>query len=124
MSGHWSKRPHGVAGMKIRLKIFLFHGLCKRNLRVCSSPIPSAAATAKHPARLTDPMDKGSSDKSTASNEHPNDGRPEQTYQRYYHLYRQGELERDVYAAGGIVCESGYEKDNWWAVVGHKMVQG
>lgn len=40
-----------------------------------------------------------------------------QIYQRYYHLYRQGELEKDVTAAGGIVCESGYEKDNWWAIV-------
>ncbi|KAL7274498.1 tRNA methyltransferase, has a role in tRNA modification [Rhizina undulata] len=40
----------------------------------------------------------------------------EVTYQRYYHLYRQGELERDVAAAGGRVLESGYEKDNWWAI--------
>ena len=45
------------------------------------------------------------------------DHQPNQTYQRYYHLYRRGELEGDVTAAGGVVCESGYEKDNWWAIV-------
>lgn len=38
------------------------------------------------------------------------------TFNRYYHLYRCGELERDIEAAGGEVVESGYEKDNWWAV--------
>ncbi|KAM4059980.1 methyltransferase [Hirsutella rhossiliensis] len=43
-------------------------------------------------------------------------GAPEATYQRYYHLYRQGELEDDVCAAGGSVLESGYERDNWWVV--------
>ncbi|KAK3321102.1 S-adenosyl-L-methionine-dependent methyltransferase [Cercophora scortea] len=37
-------------------------------------------------------------------------------FQRYYHLYRKGELEEDVLAAGGLVLESGYEKDNWWTV--------
>ena len=36
--------------------------------------------------------------------------------QRYYHLYRRGELERDIEEAGGVVVESGYERDNWWAV--------
>ena len=40
----------------------------------------------------------------------------ELVYQRYYHLYRQGELEADVAAAGGCVVESGFERDNWWAV--------
>ncbi|RPB15599.1 uracil-5--methyltransferase TRM9 [Morchella conica CCBAS932] len=38
------------------------------------------------------------------------------TYQRYYHLYREGELVQDIVAAGGIVLESGYERDNWWAI--------
>ncbi|KAI1083905.1 S-adenosyl-L-methionine-dependent methyltransferase [Whalleya microplaca] len=38
------------------------------------------------------------------------------TYQRYYHLYRKGELEEDVVAAGGRVLVSGYEKDNWWVI--------
>ncbi|KAJ5775943.1 uncharacterized protein N7511_000954 [Penicillium nucicola] len=39
-----------------------------------------------------------------------------QTFHRYYHLYEQGELERDIDNAGGRVLEAGYEKDNWWAI--------
>ncbi|KIH91566.1 hypothetical protein SPBR_01866 [Sporothrix brasiliensis 5110] len=38
------------------------------------------------------------------------------TFHRYYHLYKQGELEDDVAAAGGHVVACGYEKDNWWVV--------
>lgn len=38
------------------------------------------------------------------------------TFDRYYHLYRRGELQHDIEAAGGEVIESGYEKDNWWAI--------
>ncbi|KAL8807060.1 MAG: hypothetical protein Q9182_000893 [Xanthomendoza sp. 2 TL-2023] len=38
------------------------------------------------------------------------------TFHRYYHLYRQGELEDDVVEAGGSIAQSGYEKDNWWAI--------
>ncbi|KAK0635051.1 S-adenosyl-L-methionine-dependent methyltransferase [Bombardia bombarda] len=37
-------------------------------------------------------------------------------FQRYYHLYRKGELEEDVLAAGGAVVTGGYERDNWWVV--------
>ncbi|KAJ4362126.1 tRNA methyltransferase, has a role in tRNA modification [Ascochyta clinopodiicola] len=40
----------------------------------------------------------------------------DKTYLRYYHLYRKGELEEDIEQAGGVVVESGYEKDNWWAI--------
>ncbi|KAI5927997.1 S-adenosyl-L-methionine-dependent methyltransferase [Camillea tinctor] len=43
-------------------------------------------------------------------------GEGDTTYQRYYHLYKKGELEEDVIAAGGKVLGSGYEKDNWWVV--------
>ncbi|KAJ5562307.1 hypothetical protein N7535_003240 [Penicillium sp. DV-2018c] len=39
-----------------------------------------------------------------------------QTFHRYYHLYAEGELEQDIVNAGGRVLESGYEKDNWWAI--------
>jgi len=39
-----------------------------------------------------------------------------QTFYRYYHLYRRGELEHDINNAGGVVTESGYERDNWWAI--------
>ena len=42
----------------------------------------------------------------------------DRTFHRYYHLYRKGELEHDMKAAGGYILESGYEKDNWWAVAG------
>ncbi|KAK7203894.1 tRNA methyltransferase [Myxozyma melibiosi] len=40
----------------------------------------------------------------------------ERVEKRYYHLYRKGELEEDIAAAGGVVVENGYERDNWWAV--------
>ncbi|KAI5359141.1 putative tRNA methyltransferase 9-like protein [Septoria linicola] len=43
-------------------------------------------------------------------------GEADQTFNRYYHLYRKGELEGDVEMAGGKVVEAGYEKDNWWAI--------
>ena len=39
-----------------------------------------------------------------------------QTFNRYYHLYKEGELEKDIAAAGGVMVESGYERDNWWAI--------
>ena len=41
-------------------------------------------------------------------------------FNRYYHLYREGELEDDILQAGGFVLESGYEKDNWWAIAARK----
>ena len=40
----------------------------------------------------------------------------DKTFLRYYHLYRAGELGDDIAQAGGVVLESGYEKDNWWAI--------
>lgn len=40
----------------------------------------------------------------------------QKTFNRYYHLYRHGELEQDIVSGGGMVVESGYEKDNWWAI--------
>lgn len=41
---------------------------------------------------------------------------PPKVFHRYYHLYQAAELERDVDSAGGRVLESGYDKDNWWAI--------
>lgn len=41
----------------------------------------------------------------------------ENTKYRYYHLYKKGELEDDVLRAGGKVIDSGYERDNWWAII-------
>ncbi|KAM0282557.1 hypothetical protein ACHAQH_002925 [Verticillium albo-atrum] len=46
----------------------------------------------------------------------PVDEKPDETWQRYYHLYKEGELDADVRAVGGVVLESGYERDNWWAI--------
>lgn len=42
----------------------------------------------------------------------------DKTFHRFYHLYRKGELEEDVVAAGGEVLRSGYERDNWWVIAG------
>ena len=44
----------------------------------------------------------------------------DRTYNRYYHLYQAGELERDITTAGGKSIDSGYEKDNWWAIAVRK----
>jgi tRNA (uracil-5-)-methyltransferase TRM9 len=38
------------------------------------------------------------------------EGAEEVTYQRYYHLFRKGELEDCVVKAGGKVVDSGYER--------------
>ncbi|KAF3483565.1 tRNA (uracil-5-)-methyltransferase TRM9 [Arthroderma uncinatum] len=38
------------------------------------------------------------------------------TYLRYYHLYKENELENDIAAAHGRILDHGYEKDNWWAI--------
>lgn len=43
-------------------------------------------------------------------------GDPPKVFQRYYHLFEATELERDVNTAGGHVIESGYDRDNWWAI--------
>lgn len=40
-----------------------------------------------------------------------------QTKYRFYHLYREGELEQDCTSAGGSVVSSGYERDNWYVIV-------
>lgn len=55
-----------------------------------------------------------------------NDRRNEcsKTFSRYYHLYRQGELESDLIQAGGSVVESGHEKDNWWAIAVRRQQVG
>ena len=42
----------------------------------------------------------------------------ENTFYRYYHLYKKGELDENVREAGGVVLDAGYEKDNWWVVAG------
>ncbi|CDK25463.1 unnamed protein product [Kuraishia capsulata CBS 1993] len=44
----------------------------------------------------------------------------EVTKHRYYHLYREGELVKDVGLAGGEVVDHGYERDNWWVIAQKK----
>lgn len=46
----------------------------------------------------------------------PNQSDQSRVFHRYYHLYEEGELAREISCAGGRVLESGYEKDNWWAI--------
>ena len=49
------------------------------------------------------------------------DPEADKTFHRYYHLYRQGELEHDFEVAGGTVVKQGYERDNWWVVAQRKQ---
>lgn len=37
---------------------------------------------------------------------------------RYYHLFKQGEIDELVAEAGGKIIESGYEKDNYYVICG------
>lgn len=48
------------------------------------------------------------------------DKKEEVVKQRYYHLYKKGELEADVDIAGGKVIESGYSRDNWYSIITKK----
>lgn len=38
----------------------------------------------------------------------------ESAFQRYYHLFKKGELDELVKEAGGTILESGYDRDNWY----------
>ncbi|KPI36627.1 tRNA (carboxymethyluridine(34)-5-O)-methyltransferase [Cyphellophora attinorum] len=44
-------------------------------------------------------------------------GGEDKVYNRFYHLYRKGELESECEAAGGNVVKGGYDRDNWWVIV-------
>ncbi|KAK6509560.1 tRNA methyltransferase, has a role in tRNA modification [Arthrobotrys musiformis] len=57
------------------------------------------------------------SESKTESTEKESEAEGSKPFLRYYHLYKQGELEDNVKSAGGNVINSGYEKDNWWAIV-------
>ncbi|MCJ1343239.1 tRNA methyltransferase, has a role in tRNA modification [Peltigera leucophlebia] len=52
---------------------------------------------------------------------HQDSNRASTMFNRYYHLFRQGELEEDIDQAGGVVETSGYERDNWWAIAVRKL---
>lgn len=55
--------------------------------------------------------------KPTAESDNVEDGATEVVKHRYYHLYKEGELENDVKTVGGRVLESGYSRDNWYAII-------
>ncbi|KAH8778675.1 hypothetical protein F5883DRAFT_408202 [Diaporthe sp. PMI_573] len=57
-------------------------------------------------------------DRSTDEHRGASGAHTDKTFHRYYHLYRKGELEEEVVAAGGSVLNSGYERDNWWVIAG------
>lgn len=44
------------------------------------------------------------------------DDNGDMVYQRFYHVFREGELESVVKESGGNVLEAGYDLDNWWVV--------
>ncbi|KAL8281820.1 hypothetical protein RB597_009505 [Gaeumannomyces tritici] len=78
----------------------------------------AAAAAADGVTEANDDDDAAAAAAAAASQDpaDANAGAPDRTFHRYYHLYRKGELEEDVAAAGGVVVDSGYERDNWWAI--------
>jgi tRNA (uracil-5-)-methyltransferase TRM9 len=82
----------------------------------------SNGSTAKEGSKDHRQASKDALEVKTLANDTPQETNAEASkeivYQRYYHLYRKGELEADVVSAGGYVLESGYEKDNWWAICG------
>lgn len=45
-----------------------------------------------------------------------NEEKNEITKYRYYHLYREGELEEDCISAGAKIMTTGYERDNWYVI--------
>lgn len=70
----------------------------------------------------TDPPDNNLQKKTSieVEIEQPSEEKPPQVYQRYYHLYHQGELEEDIVSAGGEVVMNGYDRDNWWCIAKRK----
>lgn len=60
---------------------------------------------------------KGKKTKTESEDSEKQEPEEPQTKYRYYHLYRKGELTENAEKAGGKVVDSGYEKDNWWAIV-------
>ena len=36
------------------------------------------------------------------------------SFERYYHLFKKGELDELVERANGVILESGYDRDNWY----------
>jgi tRNA (uracil-5-)-methyltransferase TRM9 len=80
------------------------------------SSVPPSANRTEEGSSITVTQELGAPGGGTSPDDREKDTEITKTFQRYYHLYRSGELERDVIEAGGRVVDSGYEKDNWWAI--------
>ncbi|KAL2128259.1 hypothetical protein VTI74DRAFT_9447 [Chaetomium olivicolor] len=77
----------------------------------------------KQPKKQKEALEQGTEPAAVAPGEpEAAPGQADPVFQRYYHLYRKGELEEDVLAAGGVVVSSGYERDNWWVVAANGPV--
>ncbi|KAK4204661.1 S-adenosyl-L-methionine-dependent methyltransferase [Triangularia verruculosa] len=80
---------------------------------------PSGAAASNNSGEAP-PASETTAGPAAATTTEPDQGHTDPVFKRYYHLYRKGELEEDVLAAGGAVITSGYEKDNWWVVAANE----
>lgn len=84
----------------------------------------ATAADADADAAASKPLDKqsigenaeGTGGTTSSDGQQQQATEKDKTFHRFYHLYKEGELEEDVYAAGGQVLRSGYERDNWWVI--------
>jgi tRNA (uracil-5-)-methyltransferase TRM9 len=86
----------------------------KKKAKQAKAPLPPPSKGTADAAGDAD--DGKAQDDGNQDGEGQGKDRDGKTFQRYYHLYREGELEEDVVAAGGTVLDSGYEKDNWWVI--------
>ncbi|GMG35493.1 unnamed protein product [Ambrosiozyma monospora] len=75
-------------------------------------PVDGQADNVNADEEGTEKEEENADDFSTKDNEKKPDVK-----MRFYHLYKEGELNEDCEKAGGIVLESGYERDNWWIIV-------
>lgn len=55
-------------------------------------------------------------EKAKQDQEEKKDEKESATKYRFYHLYKEGELEDDCIQAGGSIVNHGYEKDNWYVI--------
>lgn len=86
---------------------------------VMSKRFPGSKSGADRQNHQTPESCKTGGDQGAGAHDEAKEGKEEKeevTYQRYYHLYRKGELEANIISAGGMALESGYEQDNWWAI--------
>jgi len=113
-----SRRGWDEGGEQDLLVPWVMKGQQKQSSKAPQPKIDDAAAAAAAAAVAAAAASKGGESPTpadAAATQHT-DG----VFQRYYHLYRKGELEEDVLAAGGAVVASGYERDNWWTVATNK----